>query len=200
VWCNDDATVSETSGGPGCATAGNTSQVVGRFGPGTYFIVVSGFASSQGAGTLHVEHLPITATGTLAYTPQARDNSFYGFSQSLVGTSTVSTSCGGGGAGPEHSLWWRSCPSTASSPLRVSTCVASTNPIFDTVLDLRHASGVVGLCNDDVGATACPRSGNASILNVTVPAGAGLHVITADSYSATQTGIYELQLNYYPPR
>jgi len=200
VWCNDDATLPETSGGPGCATAGNTSQVVGRFGPGTYFIVVSGFASSQGAGTLHVEHLPITASGTLAYTPQARDNSFYGFSQSLVGTSTVSTSCGGGGAGPEHSLWWRSCPSTASSPLRVSTCVASTNPIFDTVLDLRHASGVVGLCNDDVGTTACPRSGNASILNVTVPAGAGLHVITADSYSATQTGIYELQLNYYPPR
>ena len=199
VWCNDDATLAESSGGPGCATAGNTSQVVGQFSPGTYYLVVAGFGSAQGAGTVHVEHLPVTGSGTVFYAPQGRDNTYFGFSQALAGSSTVSTTCGGG-AGPEHSVWWRSCPTTASSPLRASTCVASNNAPFDTVLDLRHASGVVGACVDDVGTAVCARSGNASIINATVPAGAGLHVITADSYVSTQTGIYDFQLNYYPPR
>jgi hypothetical protein len=196
VWCNDDAnntTVGEFYS-PRCPTGGAQSMVVGRFlQPGTYFLGVAGYNTNVGSGTIHFQHLPLTTNGAVEYIPNVVTGGGYNFVRrpfALPGT--VATTCGGG-AGPEDTFWWRSCPDAAAVGLRADTC--GTASTVDTVIDVRHASGATGVCNDDAG-SACGNSSVWSTVSQTLPAGAGLHTLTLDTYRDPVAGsLYYLEIN-----
>jgi hypothetical protein len=195
VWCNDDA-VNTARGDvytPRCATGGSQSMIVGRFTPGTYFLGVAGYASAAGAGTVHFQHLPLTTNGAVEYIPAVVTAGPYSFvRRPFVGPGTVNTTCGGG-VGPEDTFWWRSCPEATATTLRASTCGTATPT--DTVLDVRHASGAVGVCNDDSAAN-CANNTVASYVTQALPAGAGLHTLTMDTYRDPAAGaLYYLYIN-----
>ncbi|MEZ4407046.1 MAG: hypothetical protein R3A52_11285 [Polyangiales bacterium] len=189
VWCNDDAGLSEQSGGPGCTGVTNASQVAGLFEPGTYYLVVSNTGTASGTGTVHFEHLPVTTVGGVYYLPQATTGAqFYNRYYFPPTAGSISTICGAGGRGPEHSFWWRTCPAQAARAFTASTCFGANTELRDTVLELRHGTGAGTFCNDDVG-TACSVS-TASSINATLPAGAGLHTLDFDLYSTPTAGVY----------
>ena len=196
VWCNDDA--SNTSRldvyTPKCTSGGTQSMVVGRFAPGTYYLAVAAYGAASGSGTVHLQHLPISTNGDVQYIPGTVTAGLYNvFRHPFVTPGTVATTCGGG-AGPEDSYWWRSCPEVAAGvTFRANTC--STPAGVDTVLDLRHGTGDPGLCNDDAG-TVCPGNSVASSVSGTLPGGAGIHVLTMDTYTAPAAGaLYYLAIN-----
>ncbi|TAK29158.1 MAG: hypothetical protein EPO40_12125 [Myxococcaceae bacterium] len=195
VWCNDDA--ANTSRGdvytPRCGTGGAQSMIVGRFLPGTYFLGVAGYASASGAGTVHFQHLPLTTNGAVDYIPNVVTGGSYSFvRRPFVTPGTVSTTCGGG-AGPEDTFWWRSCPEAGAVTLRANTCGTATPT--DTIIDVRHASGAAGVCNDDAG-SLCSSNTVASNVTQSLPAGAGLHTLTMDTYRDPAAGsLYYLTIN-----
>lgn len=187
VWCNDEA--STVSGGPGCAGVTNASQVAGVFEPGTYYLVVSNAGAAGGLGVLHFEHLPVTTVGSVNYLPQAATGEqFYNRYYFQPAAGSISTTCGAGGRGPEHSFWWRTCPSQPPVRLTANTCYGAREELRDTVLELRNGTGSGTLCNDDQG-TSCTLSTTSKFVT-TLPAGAGLHTVTFDLYSIPASGVY----------
>jgi hypothetical protein len=142
---------------------------------------------------VHFQHLPLTTNGAVDYIPNVVTAGNYNFvRRPFVGPGTVNTTCGGG-AGPEDTFWWRSCPEAAAVAIRADTC--GTPSPTDTIIDIRHATGAAGVCNDDAG-SYCSNNTVASNVSQTLPAGAGLHTLTMDTYRDPAAGaLYYLVIN-----
>jgi hypothetical protein len=182
-YCSDDAR------SEGCAQDGDRSQVYAVLNPGTYYLVVSGFAGATGRSWVHFEHMPVGNGNAVALTVTP------GMSQThrgtTAGTGQIATpTCGG--AGPEVSYWWRTCTDGRRHMLSATTCDMFTN--FDTVLWLRNgdAAAAPDVCNDDNGRCGVRR--NSSEVSGVVHAGTGLHVVTVDGFNAGSAGNYQLVL------
>ena len=194
VWCNDDAsnTTRLDVFTPKCSGGGSQSMIVGRFVPGTYLIGVAAYSTAIGVGTLHFQHLPLTTNGAVDYIPEVVNGGNYNFSRRpLVTPGTVATTCGSG-AGPEDTFWWRSCPEALPVSISANTCGTQA---VDTILDIRHARGSSGICNDNAGAL-CESNTNSSNVTQLLPAGPGLHTLTMDTYRDPALGsLYYLVIN-----
>ncbi len=169
--CNDDMSA------VGCTTGGLQSQVVGLFGPGTYYLVVAGYGSQSGPATLHFQHL---AVGGAVNTLAAGTTTVSGATSGSAGE--YAPSCGFS-TGPEAMWWWKTCPDHAGGSFTATTCSRAS---FDTILELRNAVGTGNACNDD----SC---GLQSTVTGSVPAGAGLHVLGLDGYNGA-SGSFSVQV------
>ena len=127
------------------------------------------------------------------YIPNVVTGGSYSFARRpFVTPGSVNTTCGGG-AGPEDTFWWRSCPEAGAVTIRANTCGTPTPT--DTIIDIRHASGAAGVCNDDAG-SVCSSNTVASNVTQSLPAGAGLHTLTMDTYRDPAVGsLYYLTIN-----
>ncbi len=151
--CNDDAS---------CSTGGFTSTLQSRFSAvlsaGTYSIAVSGFgASSTGAFTLHVQHIPSTYGSFFYATPIT--GTMNAFSTSLIGTSARTPTCAAGASG-EDMRWFMSCGAAPASLFSLcqsdgGTFVrASGTTTYDPTLYVYAGrTGTQVQCNDDGGST-----------------------------------------------
>ncbi len=182
--CNDDAT------SQGCASPDLHSQAVAVLNPGTYYLIVSGYGSSTGYGSLNFEHYPV-GNGPVTRIPFTTTlATYYTTTGTTSGTGLIRGTCGGGG--PENSYWFMTCPANAGGILMANTC-PGTNPVFDTVLYLHGADTAYDACDDDT--PYCTGASTvSSFISTTVPAGSGLRVITVDSYSGG--GNYSLAVRY----
>jgi len=160
--CNDNA-----------PCAGSMQSIVAAVLPaGTYHIVLSGCGS--GGATLHFHHLPMGSGGLTNLATTA------GVTQSImatpVGVSAVTSTCCS--SGPEHTFWWVTCPAFASQSFTATTCGGAA---FMTELDQQSATRVpISVCNG--ASVAC---GSQSLVQSTLPAGAGLSTLYLDSCGAT---------------
>jgi len=173
--CNDDA-------GGFCAGQGLNSMVVTVLDPGTWYLVLSGYATRTGTATVHLEHVPAGA-GTLAALAQGAGSTAGVLATSPASGAVTSGTCGG--AGLENAYWWRSCPGAATSTLTAQTCGSAA---FDTVLNVMHGNGVRA-CNDN-GAVTC---GLQSDLSSTYSQTARLHALFVDAFTAGSGGAYTLR-------
>ncbi len=167
--CNDD------NGLSGCATA-RQSQVMARFAPGTYHLVLSGCGS--GSAQIRFQHLP-TGNGTVSLLTAGAGRLLSG---TTSGTGRVtSTACTA--AGPENTYYWYTCQGAAAGSFTATTCGRAS---WDTSLHQSSAGRTsLSLCNDD----AC---GVQSSLSAAIPAGPGLHTFYVDGFSATARGAYSV--------
>ena len=163
VTCNDDA----------CGTT--QSQVAAVLPPGKYYLVVSGAQGQTGDTVVHFEHVKVGNGPSLPLGS---------------GTTTVTGTTDGSGtlsfceaAAAENSYWWTTCPDFKAAPLMSGTCGPGTS--FDSVLVLQIPRTGAAFCNDD----GC---GFQSRINVPVPAGAGIQVLSVDGSTGRQTGAYSL--------
>jgi hypothetical protein len=183
--CNDDASGT-------CANEGTRSQVVALLEPGTYFLVLAGYSTNVGEAAINLEHLPV-GNGPLQRFPVGAVTAPQPVTGATSGTGQIAGVCGG--AGPEVSYWWRSCSADLGGRYFFHTCTTATN--FDTVLYLRGGNTAGDSCNDDDAAFCSTATTRSRILG-SVPAGAGLHVLTLDGYNGA--GSYELRVAYpYTP-
>ncbi|MEZ4394964.1 MAG: hypothetical protein R3A48_28135 [Polyangiales bacterium] len=172
--CNDDS---------GCG--GLQSRYTAVLDAGTYLVAVGGFGTNTGAFTLNLHHLPVgngpatevtnTAAGVRAYTG------------TTSGTGTVTQSCGGG-AGPENTYWFVTCPSFVSTSLTASTCGGAT---WDTVVEQRSTNRTAAVCSDD----GTPGCGVRSRAAGTLAAGAALHAVYVDGFGSG-SGDYSVALSF----
>ncbi|MFO0630881.1 MAG: hypothetical protein U0325_35370 [Polyangiales bacterium] len=160
--------------GSGCTQGTLWSQVTAVLDPGTYYLVLQVQSGSTGSATIHFEHLP-TGNGAVNFLTSPAVT----VSGTTSGTGSVrSATCGG--SGPENAWFWQTCPGAAGGTMTATTCSRAS---WDTVLHVSHGNGTTA-CND-TGATCSPQS----TLSATVPAGAGLHVLSVDGFS-TAAGTY----------
>lgn len=163
--CSDDA----------CGTS--QSQVVALLGYGRHYLYVGGPRAKSGVATVHFQHAAV-GSGPLALLPPGTGTA-YGTTQGRGGVNLCQAS------GAENSYWWSSCPFYAGGTLSASTCNAGTR--FDTVLTLQIPGTSVVSCADDD-----PSCGVQSKLSASIPAGAGLHVLTLDGTAGSDQGPYTL--------
>ncbi len=175
IACNDDG------GLAGCST-GTQSQILLRLNPGAYRLVVSG-CGNGGTVNLRFHHLPV-GNGAVAYLAAGTSTP----AGVTSGTGRVSSACGS--AGPENTYYWFTCAASRTGAFRGDTCGRAT---WDTELDQRSAARTtpgVSVCNDDVSGTCGARS----TVNSTIPAGAGLHTLYIDGFSAAAAGVYSVSI------
>ncbi len=156
--CNDDS----------CGTL--SSQLTAVLDPGTYIIVVDGFAAATNGGyVLNIEHAPVNgaSSGNLAAGVQA-------VAGTTVGAANSAGSCG---AGLDRWYSWTTCPSGPGGTFTATTCGPGGMAAYDSVLQERNGTGVGGGCNDD----SCGLQSNLSAM---VPPRAGLHVMYVDGIAA----------------
>jgi Cys-rich repeat protein len=174
--CNDDvgATCSGTAGGL-------NSRVFTVLNPGTHYLIVSGFGTSSGVARIHFEHLP-ASSGPIA-TLAAGMSTLTGVTSSTTAGVVASPTCGG--AGPENSYWWVTCPGTGTTatPFTAETCGTAA---FDTVIHLATGSGFT-TCNDN----ACDVQ---SRISASYALSARLHALYIDGFTATSAGAYTLRV------
>ncbi|MDB4928753.1 MAG: uncharacterized protein JWM10_1237, partial [Myxococcaceae bacterium] len=175
--CNDDAEGF-------CAGQGLNSMVVTVLDPGTWYLVLSGYANRRGATAVHLEHVPAGA-GVLAALAQGVGSATGVVAASPTTGAVSSGTCGG--AGLENAYWWRTCPGTATSTLTAQTCGSAA---FDTVLHAVHGNGTRA-CNDN-GAGAC---GVQSDLSSPYAQTARLHALFVDAFAAGGSGAYTVRFN-----
>jgi hypothetical protein len=163
--CSDDA----------CGTP--QSQAAAILPIGTHYLVVSGPAGASGEVLVNFERALV---GHQQQLPLAQ------------GPSTLNGITDGSGnvlqcqaAGPENSYWWTTCPSFPGGPLMSSTC---TGTAFDTVLTLQTPRNGAVSCGDD-------NCNVQSILNATLPAGAGANVLSVGGTTLQNKGPYTLTVN-----
>ncbi len=180
VYCNDDINTT------GCSeqTGGLQSVVTAVLNPGTYYLVLAGHGSGAGSATVTLEHYPVGSGGVINIPFQSGR-----YTGTTTGTGTISGTCGGNG--PEVTYWFRSCPSGGRWFFGASTCDRTTN--YDTVLYTRV--GASQSCNDDTG--QCSINPRASQTASTTINGAGLRLVTVDSYLATG-GTYAVNISISP--
>jgi hypothetical protein len=174
--CSTARTVSTTAGDAVCSTGAcgtGQSQVVALLDPGTHYLAMSG----QAAANIHFQHVEVGA-GTVGSLAQG--------SSIVTGTTSASGfgtlyACDGGGA--ENSYWWRTCPNDAGGTFQGSTCGGGT--AFDTILSLQMPGSEAVMCDDDT----CSFQ---STVSASIPAGAGLFVISVDGFSSAKHGDYTL--------
>ena len=163
--CNDNA----------CGTS--QSQAVALLGYGRHYLYVGGSGSAHGVATVHFQHAPVGA-GPLTQFPPGTGTA-YGTTQGRGAVNQCTAS------GADNSYWWQSCPFYAGGTLSASTCNAGTS--FDTVLTLQLPGTSVVSCADDD-----PSCGVQSKMSATIPAGAGLYVLTVDGTAGSDQGPYTL--------
>jgi hypothetical protein len=198
--CNDDALCAAGGG----FTSTNQSRFSTVLAAGTYTIAVSGFlASSTGAFTLHVQHIPtsyaanfiaaaITGTGTASGT--------------LAGNSARTPTCANGvGASAEDARWFVTCGSTTASLLSLcqadgGTYVRSSGVLtfYDPVVYVYSGlSGSQSQCNDDgPSATNCQGTGGGTAnygSRISAPFGRGIHAVVVDERSQPRGMAYSLR-------
>jgi len=166
VACSDEA----------CGTP--QSQAVALLGYGRHYLYVGGPRSARGTATVHFQHAPV-GSGPLAGFPPGSGTA-YGTTQGRGAVNVCQAS------GADNSYWWKSCPVYAGGSLSASTCNAGTR--FDTVITLQMpGAGTVACADDD------PSCGVQSKLAATIPAGAGLYVLTVDGTAGGDQGPYTLK-------
>jgi hypothetical protein len=171
--CSTARTGSTTSGDAVCSTGAcgtSQSQVVALLDPGTHYLVLAG----QGAATIHLQHAEV-GTGTVEHLAPG--------SSTMTGTTTgTGTLYACDASGAENSYWWQACPDSAGGMFQGSTCNGTA---FDTILSLQIPGSETVMCDDD----ACSFQ---SSVSGTVPAGAGLFVVSVDGFSQVKQGNYTL--------
>jgi hypothetical protein len=174
--CNDDAS---------CSTARGASSLVATLDAGTYYLVLGGAGGARGSARLRFEHLPV-GNGPIAVLPRGNSR----ITGTTSGTGSYPLVCGSAtGAGAEAMLWWTTCPDARSGAFYADTCATS----WDTILFLTHGATGSGDCNDDDPAwffSCSPQS----VLDSTVPAGAGLHMLVIDGYRARDVGPFTIDI------
>ncbi len=151
--------------------------------PGTYYVVVGGFADITGPFTLHFQHLPVGNGPVVQITSFA--NGTQTFPGTTSGTGVITQTCRAAPA-PENTYWFMTCPAFPATQIGAATCGAAT---WDTVVEQRSAARTANLCDDD----SC---GAQSTVTGTLSAGAGLHTIYVDGFSTTSSGAYTLSVSF----
>jgi len=170
--CNDDL---------GACGGGLASRVYTVLPAGTYYLVLAGYDTRLGAATIHFEHVP-AGNGTTTELPAGMSTQ----SGRVTGTGGASSgTCGG--AGPENSYWWVTCPNTGGGTLTADTCGTAS---FDTVLSIYNGNGFTG-CNDNGGGTCDVQSR----LSAAYSAASRLRSLVVDSFTAGASGAYTLRVN-----
>jgi hypothetical protein len=164
------------------ACGSEQSQMVAVLDPGTYRIGMAGRGGATGEATIHFEWA-LAGSGKIATLPQG----------SSVQTGTT-TSNGGNidgmspdclAAAAEDSYFWARCPADQGGMLNASTCGGTT---WESIAEVQIPGLVPYSCNID----GCGLQSN---LNVKVPKGAGLGVLSIDGQSGTDFGAYTLTVN-----
>ncbi len=189
INCNDDAT------GNGCASGERRSQVAAVLDPGTYYLVLSGYAGASGTAPINFQHLPV-GNGTAVGVGTMGVGSAYTYTGTTSGTGSVAPSSSACVAanGPEVTYWWKQCFGASRFVLGASTCAAATT--YDSVLYYRNTQSTSDTCNDDLGSGTCSVNGNASSISVVVPGGvAGINAVTVDGYASSSAGPYQLTMS-----
>ncbi len=172
--CNDD----------GCGA--QQSQIVALLNPGRYKIGVSGRGSAQGAATVHLQWA-LAPSGTSKPLPEGMTTQTGATSGRTSNIGDISTSCLADG--PENSYWWTNCPSDLGGMLSASTCDGQS---WESVLELQVPKAISYTCNVDGCGGA---NGTRASLTASVPAGAGLRVLSVDGYSGTDLGNYTMTVD-----
>jgi hypothetical protein len=170
VFCNDDA------------CGGQQSQIVTVLTSGMYYLVVSGANGESGEGTLHFQHAEV-GNGPLVMIPAGAATY-----EGVTGSEPVGSVDQCESPAPDNSYWWLTCPDYAGGALTASTCEGTS---FDTVLNLQVPRTGLSMCNDDD--ESCGVKSRSS-LKSTVPAGAGINVVTVDGSIRASSGAYRLVL------
>ncbi len=174
-------TISGTCTDDSCS--GRQEQVARVLDAGTYYLVVSGFATT-GTFTLHFQHLPVGSGAVNQITSIAAGSQ--SFTGTTTGTGILAQSCTAA-PGPEVTYWFTTCEGSTATAYTASTCGTAT---WDTVLEQRSAARTpLAVCNDD----ACSLQ---STISGTIAAGAGLHTLYVDGFGATSAGPYTLNVRF----
>jgi hypothetical protein len=152
------------------------SRITTVLGPGTYYLVVSGWAGQGGAANVRFQHIPV---GNSGMTELSAGTTYP--SGSTSGSSAI-WDCQGSNDGPENTYWWTTCPGSGGGTLSANTCSRAS---WDTVLFARNGDGSGGQCNDD----GCGAQSNISF---PVASGAGVHTLTIDGYYTWSYGSYSI--------
>jgi hypothetical protein len=163
VPCNNDA----------CGTM--QSQAMAVLGYGRHYLVISGVSGAIGSATIHFQHAPV---GNQLAFMTAGTGSKMGTTSGMGAIHVCEAS------GPDSSYWWNSCPTYPGGAFSATTC---NQAMFDTILSLHVPRTDLISCADDD-----PSCGNQSTLTNTVPAGAGINVLTVDSSTASNAGAYTI--------
>ena len=164
--CSDDA----------CNTS--QSQAAALLPNYRYYLYLSGANGESGDVTLHFQHAPV---GDGPSSPLA------------AGTGSISgiTSVDDGNppdvceaSGPSNSFWWVTCPDYLGGALTASTCTGTT---FATYLMLQSPRTALVSCANDT--DSCGRQ---SLMNATIPPGAGLNVLSIAGGDPNALGAYLL--------
>jgi hypothetical protein len=166
VVCNDDA----------CGTG--ESQAYATLPYGYHYLIVSGINGEGGPFTLHVEHAMLG--NGIASTLPAGEGAVAGVTSGFDSSRTCDM------VGPKTSYWWTTCPNDAGGGFHASTCGGSD---WDSALILqvpRLGDDGVACADDDA---AC---GLQSTVDSTIPAGAGMAVLTVTGNLLRSYGPYTL--------
>jgi hypothetical protein len=157
-------------------------RIVALLEPGYYRLGLTGRGGAVGAATIHFEWT-VAGGGNIAPLPQ--------------GTSVQSGTTGGDGnidgldssciaAGPEDSYWWARCPGDTGGALTASTCGGTT---WESIVDVQLPSGAPSYkCAVDT----CGTEG--ATVHSTIPAGAGLAVVSVDGQKGNDFGNYVMNV------
>jgi hypothetical protein len=166
VVCSDDA----------CGTS--QSQVVAVLNYGYHYLIVSGANSESGDVTVHVQSA-VLGNGTISSLP-AGTGSVQGNTSGIDRSGLCETS------GAKNNYWWQSCPDDLGGAFTASTCGGAS---WDTELTLQIPRTDILACNDNDDINNC---GMQSTLNVSMPASAGIQVLTVGGTTGTSIGDYTL--------
>ncbi len=154
------------------------SQVAALLEPGDYVLGLSGRGNEAGSATIHFE---FALAGGGASNPLSQGNTVQtGSTSGSSNITDVSSSCIA--AGPEDSFWWANCPADPGGNLAASTCGGAT---WETVLELEIPQSNPYACSLD----ACDLQ---TTINASIPAGAGLRVLSVDGEGGGDEGSYTL--------
>ncbi len=168
--CSDDA----------CGTS--QSRLVARLEPGAYRLGLGGRGGAKGDATIHFEWA-LAGKGTAAELPQGssvQTGTTVGVGGNIDGLSSECIA-----AGAENSYWWARCPGDQGGTLTASTCGGTT---WESIVEVQIPKSLPYLCNLD----GC---GLQSSLTATVPAGAGLGVLSIDGQGGSDHGAYSMTVS-----
>jgi len=192
-----DACVPITTTTPGDAVCSDNScgtqqsRVVALLEPGSYRLGLTGRGGAQGAATIHFEWA-LAGSGTAAQLPAVNSVQVGTTVGSAGNIDGLSSECLA--AASENSYWWARCPSDPARSITASTCGGGTT--WESVIEAQIPKSAPGLpsayrCN----LNGCGLQG---LLTTTIPAGAGLGVLSIDGQAGNDIGPYTMTVTYTP--
>jgi len=154
------------------------SQAIAVLGYGRHYLIVSGANGESGPVTVHFQHA-LLGNGPIAALPAGA-----GMIQGTSSGTGIVSRCEATAA--ENSYWWSTCPAYAGGAFTATTC--NTGTTFDTILNVQIPKTETTSCGDDD-----PNCGVLSTLGATIPAGAGIHVMTLDGDTVNSVGAYTVK-------